>query len=82
MPPILFVAIIGAAAGFLATRAMRVQTDVPTTVVIGIAGAVVGWLLLRVLFTVAGWTLYFVGAVAGAMALIWAWRTWGPKGRR
>lgn len=82
MPPILFVAILGAAAGFLATRAMKMQTDVPTTVVIGMAGAVVGWLLLRLLFAVAGWTLYFIGAVLGAMVLIWAWREWGPRGRR
>jgi uncharacterized membrane protein YeaQ/YmgE (transglycosylase-associated protein family) len=82
MPPILFVAIIGAAAGFLATRVMKVQTDVPMTVVIGMAGAVVGWLALRILFAVAGWTLYFIGAVLGAMALIWAWKEWGPKGRR
>lgn len=80
MPPVLFVAIIGAAAGFLATRFMKVQTDVPTTVVIGMAGAVVGWLGLRVLFALAGWTLYFVGAVGGAMAVIWAWKAWGPRG--
>ncbi len=82
MPPVLFVAIIGAAAGFLATRVMKVQTDVPTTVVIGIAGALVGWVALRLLFALAGWTLYFVGAVAGAMVLIWAWKQWGPRGRR
>lgn len=79
MPPILFIAIVGAAAGFLATRVMKVQTDVPTTVVIGIAGAVVGWLLLRVLFTVAGWTLYFIGAVGGAVLLLWLWRSYGPR---
>jgi uncharacterized membrane protein YeaQ/YmgE (transglycosylase-associated protein family) len=82
MPPVLFVAIIGAAAGFLATRVMKVQTDVPTTVVIGIAGALFGWVALRLLFALAGWTLYFLGAVGGAMALIWAWKQWGPRGRR
>ncbi len=82
MPAILFIVIIGAAAGFLATRFMRVQTDVPTTIVIGIVGALVGWLVLRVLLAVAGWTLWFLGAVAGAMLLIWAWQTYGPKGRR
>lgn len=82
MPPILFVAIIGAAAGFLATRMMKIQADVPTTVVVGMGGAVLGWVLLRLFFALAGWTLTFVGAVLGAMALLWAWREWGPRGRR
>lgn len=82
MPAILFIIIIGAAAGFLATRFMRVQTDVPTTIVIGIAGAVVGWLALRVLIAVTGWVAWFVGAVLGAALLIWLWQTYGPRGRR
>jgi len=76
MPVLLFIVIIGAAAGFLATRLMRVETDVPTTIVIGIVGAVVGWLLLGILVAVTGWVAIFVGAVLGAMVLIWAWRTY------
>ena len=82
MPGMLLIAIIGAAAGFLATRFMRVQTDVPTTVVIGIVGAVVGWLALRILIAVTGWVALFVGAVIGAMAVIWAWNTYGPRRRK
>jgi uncharacterized membrane protein YeaQ/YmgE (transglycosylase-associated protein family) len=82
MPAFLLIALIGAAAGFLATRFMRVQTDVPTTVVIGIAGAVVGWFALRMLMAAMGWVAVFAGAVAGAMALIWLWQKYGPKGRR
>ena len=81
MPTFLLTALIGAAAGFLATRVMRVQTDVPTTVVIGIAGAVIGWFVLRLVVALTGWVAVFAGAVAGAMALIWAWRNFGPKGR-
>jgi len=81
MPAFLLIAVIGAAAGFLATRAMRVQTDVPTTVVIGIAGAVIGWFVLRLVVTLTGWIAVFAGAVAGATALIWLWRTYGPKRR-
>jgi uncharacterized membrane protein YeaQ/YmgE (transglycosylase-associated protein family) len=76
MPPILFILIIGTAAGFLATRLMKVQTDVPTTIAIGIGGAFVGWLILRVLVAIAGWTAGFVGAVLGAVVLIWAWQRW------
>jgi uncharacterized membrane protein YeaQ/YmgE (transglycosylase-associated protein family) len=76
MPMLLLIVVVGAAAGFLATRFMRVQTDVPTTIVIGIAGAVLGWLVLRVLVAVTGWLAMFVGAVIGAMLVIWLWRTY------
>lgn len=79
MPMILLIVIIGAAAGFLATRFMRVQADVPTTITIGIVGAVVGWLILRILIAVTGWVAMFVGAVLGAVALIWLWQRYGPK---
>ena len=81
MPAFLLIALIGAAAGFLATRVMRVQTDVPTTVVIGIAGAVIGWFALRLVVALTGWVAIFAGAVAGAVGLIWVRRRYGPKGR-
>ncbi|MBK5947787.1 GlsB/YeaQ/YmgE family stress response membrane protein [Rhodobacter veldkampii DSM 11550] len=71
--------IIGAAAGFLATRLMKIDADVPTTVAIGIFGALVGGLVLRVLLTISGWMAGFVGAVLGAMLLIWLWQTYGPR---
>ena len=77
--PIVALIIIGAAAGFLATRFMRLETDVITTVVIGIFGALIGGFVLQLLLTVAGLLAGFVGAVLGAMALIWLWRTYGPK---
>ena len=47
--PILMLIIVGIAAGFLATRLMKVQTDVPTTIAIGVAGALMGGFLLRFL---------------------------------
>lgn len=81
MPSFLLIALIGAAAGFLATRVMRVEADVPTTVVIGIAGAVVGWFVLRMILALTGWIAVFAGAVAGAMGLIWLYTTFGPKRR-
>lgn len=77
--PILALVIIGAAAGFLATRFMRVQTDVPTTIVIGVGGALLGGLILRFLIMVTGMAAMFVGAVIGAVALIWAWKTYIAK---
>ena len=66
--------IIGAAAGFLATRMLRIEADILTTVAIGVGGAVVGGLLIRFLLTVTGWLAGFVGAVLGAMLLIWLWQ--------
>lgn len=76
MPGIVFLVIIGAAAGFIATRLMRLETDVPTTISIGIAGALIGGLVLRGLIALAGWMAGFVGAILGAVVLILLWRTY------
>ncbi|MEZ5913673.1 MAG: GlsB/YeaQ/YmgE family stress response membrane protein [Paracoccaceae bacterium] len=77
--PIVALIIIGAAAGFLATRLMKVEADLPTTVALGIFGALLGGMLLRMLLAVTGWLAGFVGAVLGAMALLWLWQTYGPR---
>lgn len=74
--PIVYLAIIGAAAGFLATRLMNLRTDVPTTIAIGVFGALIGGLVLRFLIELTGALAGFVGAVLGAMLLIWVWRTY------
>ena len=71
--------IIGAAAGLIATRLMRIEANLITTIAIGVIGALIGGLVLRALLTVTGWMAGFVGAVLGAMALIWAWQTWGRR---
>ncbi|MDF2141122.1 GlsB/YeaQ/YmgE family stress response membrane protein [Paenirhodobacter sp. CAU 1674] len=71
--------IIGAAAGFIATRAMRIETDILTTIAIGVLGALIGGLTLRILLTITGWMAGFVGAVLGAMVLLWLWRQYGPR---
>lgn len=68
--------IIGAAAGFLATRFMRIEADVPTTVAIGVFGALLGGGLIRVLIWTLGGIAGFVGAFLGALALIWLWKTY------
>ena len=74
--PIFTLIIIGAAAGFLATRLMRLNTDVPTTVGIGVLGALLGGMVLRFLVMITGWMAGFVGAILGAMLLIWVWKTY------
>ena len=77
--PIVALIIVGAAAGFIATRLMRLETDLAATIAIGVIGALVGGLVLRILLTITGWMAGFVGAVLGAMLLIWLWRTYGPR---
>jgi uncharacterized membrane protein YeaQ/YmgE (transglycosylase-associated protein family) len=76
---VVLLVIIGAAAGFLATRLMRIETDIITTVAIGVAGALIGGLVLQVLLTVMGAFAGLIGAVLGAMALIWVWQTYVQK---
>lgn len=66
--------IIGVAAGFLATRLMRVDADVVTTIVIGVAGALIGGLVLRMLLVLTGALAGFVGALLGALLLIWIYQ--------
>lgn len=76
MGGIVFLLVIGAAAGFIATRTMKLQTDIPTTIAIGMGGALMGGFLLRFLVAMTGWLAGLVGAVLGAMALIWLWKTY------
>ncbi len=72
----IYLVIIGAAAGFLATRLMKIETNVVTTVGIGILGAIIGGVVLRFLLAVFGIFAGFIGAILGAMLLIWLWQTY------
>jgi uncharacterized membrane protein YeaQ/YmgE (transglycosylase-associated protein family) len=80
--PIIALIIIGAAAGFLAARVMRLEADIPTTVTFGIFGALLGGFVLRVLITATSWAAGFIGAFLGAVLLIWLWRVWIASRRR
>lgn len=76
---IIWLVIVGAAAGFLATRLMKVEADIVTTIVVGIAGALIGGLVLNALLTVMGAMAGFVGAVLGALLLVWGWQKYFKK---
>lgn len=69
--PILFLLIIGAAAGFLATRFMRVEMSTLATILVGVAGALIGGMVIRLLLAATGAVAGLVGAVLGAMVVIW-----------
>ena len=74
MPGILLLAVIGAAAGLVATRLMRVNADLPTAMGLGVLGALVGGFGLRLVLTAGGWVVTFLLALMGSMALIWVWQ--------
>lgn len=68
---ILAIIIIGAAAGYVVTRLLRLETDALTTIVIGIIGAFIGWEGLRLLLAATGLFAGFMAAAIGAMLFIW-----------
>ena len=72
----ILLAIVGAAAGFLATRMMRIEASIPATIAIGVGGAIIGGVLIRFLLEITGWMAGFVGAVLGALLLLWIWNTY------
>ena len=74
--PFIWLLIVGVAVGFLATRILKVDLDLPSTIALGVLGALIGGLVLRGLVMVAGIGAGFVGAFLGALAVIWAWKTW------
>lgn len=76
---ILYLVIVGIAAGYIATKVMRVEANMIQTIAIGIVGALIGGFLLRMVLALTGWAFGILGAVLGAMALIWLWKTYGPK---
>jgi uncharacterized membrane protein YeaQ/YmgE (transglycosylase-associated protein family) len=74
--PLVWLLIVGVAVGFLATRILRVDLDTPSTIALGVLGALIGGFLLRGLVMMAGIGAGFIGALLGALLLIWAWKTW------
>lgn len=78
--PIVFLIIIGAAAGFLATRIMDIRTDIPTTIAIGVGGALISGLVMRLLLAIGSFALGSIGAVLGAILVIWVWQRLSGRG--
>lgn len=72
--PLILLAVIGAIAGYVATRLMRVPVDLPTSMGIGVIGALVGGVALRILLAASSWIITFVVATVTSMAMIWVWQ--------
>ena len=76
MGHLVWLLLIGAVAGFVATKLMRVQMAVVPTIAIGVVGALVGGMAFRVLLSAAGG---IIGAIAGACLLIWLAQRYGKR---
>ncbi len=76
MSSIIWLLIIGAAAGFIATRLLRIDANIFVTVIIGMVGALIGGLLLSAVLTVIGLAASLIGAVIGALILIALWKVY------
>ena len=74
--PLIWLVVVGVAAGFLATRLLKVDLDTPSTIALGVLGALVGGLVLRGLTMLLGFGAGVVAALLGAILMVWAWKTW------
>ncbi|MEM7073651.1 MAG: GlsB/YeaQ/YmgE family stress response membrane protein [Pseudomonadota bacterium] len=71
---ILTLILVGAVAGYLATRVLKIEASPLVTVGIGVAGALLGGFLLRVALGILGVLGGILGAVLGAVLLIWIYQ--------
>ncbi|MEM6481006.1 MAG: GlsB/YeaQ/YmgE family stress response membrane protein [Pseudomonadota bacterium] len=66
--------LVGAIAGYLATRALKVEASPLVTVAIGVAGALLGGFLLQIALGILGFLGGVIGALIGAVLLIWLYQ--------
>jgi len=78
---ILFMIVLGAGAGFVATRLMGMELGIVPTISIGVIGAIVGGVLLRFIVSMMGVAANIVGAVFGAIVLLWIYKRFVQNGR-
>jgi len=78
--PVVALVVLGALAGVLATRLMRMNTDLPAAMIVGILGAIVGGMGFRILSRSGTWVGAFVLALLGSLLLLWLWKLY--QGRR
>ena len=78
---IVWLVILGAAAGFIGTRLMKWEANIIVTLAVGIAGALIGGLVFRALLSMMGMASGLVGAVLGALFLVWVWQKYFDKSK-
>jgi len=77
---VLFLVVIGVAAGFIASKVMKTDLSLVETIAIGVLGAIIGGLVLRGLIAAGSLIFGLVGAIVGACILIWLYQRYF-KGR-
>lgn len=77
---VLFLIVIGVAAGFIASKVMKTDLSLAETIALGVLGAIVGGFVLRALIAAGSLIFGLVGAVVGACILIWLYQRY-VKGR-
>jgi uncharacterized membrane protein YeaQ/YmgE (transglycosylase-associated protein family) len=78
--PFVLAIITAIAAGFIASRLMKVRLSILETIAAGLLGLVAAAVLSRVLIAISGIGLSLVLAVAGAAFVIWLYLKWRGKG--
>ncbi|MGE4612508.1 MAG: GlsB/YeaQ/YmgE family stress response membrane protein [Paracoccaceae bacterium] len=76
---LIFIVIVGTAAGFIVTRMFKLDIGVLPTVAIGVLGALIGGLVLRLLLAALGIFAGLLGAILGAALLIWLYQYYFGK---
>ena len=71
--------LIGAFAGWVATRMLDIEATPVQTVLIGMAGALIGGLIVKAVLAFLGVLAGILGAVAGAFVLLWLWDRYRPR---
>ena len=74
MGMLIYWVILGAAAGYVGTRLLKIDLGLPQTISLGIIGALLGGLALQVLLAVLGLAAGFIGALLGVAALIYGYK--------
>ena len=73
---ILWLIIVGAVGGLMATRLMRFDSTAPATLAIGVLGAILGSFVFSTIAAIASTLASIAGAIIGAALLIWLWKNY------
>ncbi len=79
MSTLIYWIILGAAAGYVGKRMLKIDLPMPQTIVLGIVGALVGGLILRLLLAVLGLAAGFIGAILGMSLLVFLYKRYIEK---
>ena len=79
MGVIVYWIIIGAAAGYVGTRLLKIDLPLPQTIALGIVGALIGAVVLRMFLAVLGVAAGFIGAILGVAVLVFLYKRYIDK---